>query len=133
VAQTKRKRQTKHRGNAAGVVEVRGRTGRPPSPEERKRQSREEARVKRQTTPPTWASSLRRALLACGFMFVVLLFLSPSKKGSAPPIVQAVILSVLAFLIYAPAGYYLDVFMYRRRMAKLGRPVPPRSRRGVKP
>ena len=31
MAQTKRKRQTKHRGNAAGVVESRGRTGRKPT------------------------------------------------------------------------------------------------------
>ena len=29
MAQTKRKRRSKHRGNAAGMVEVRGRTGRP--------------------------------------------------------------------------------------------------------
>ena len=28
MAQTKRKRRTKHRGNAAGVVEARGRTSR---------------------------------------------------------------------------------------------------------
>ena len=27
MAQTKRKRRTKHRGNAAGMIEVRGRTG----------------------------------------------------------------------------------------------------------
>ena len=33
MAQTKRKRRTKHRGNAAGQVETRGRTGRPPSPD----------------------------------------------------------------------------------------------------
>ena len=30
MAQTKRKRRTKHRGNAAGMVEARGRTGRKP-------------------------------------------------------------------------------------------------------
>jgi hypothetical protein len=28
MAQTKKKRSTKHRGNAAGIVETRGRTGR---------------------------------------------------------------------------------------------------------
>ncbi len=32
MAQTKRKRRTKHRGNAAGSVEARGRTGRKPTP-----------------------------------------------------------------------------------------------------
>jgi len=35
MAQTKRKRQTKHRGNAAGVVESRGRTGRKPTKAEK--------------------------------------------------------------------------------------------------
>ena len=35
MAQTKRKRQTKHRGNAAGVVESRGRTGRKPTAAEK--------------------------------------------------------------------------------------------------
>ena len=34
MAQTKRKRRTKHRGNAAGTIETRGRTGRPPTAEE---------------------------------------------------------------------------------------------------
>ena len=29
MAQTKKKRNSKHRGNAAGIVETRGRTGRP--------------------------------------------------------------------------------------------------------
>ena len=35
MAQTKRKRQTKHRGNAAGVIETRGRTGRKPTAAEK--------------------------------------------------------------------------------------------------
>ena len=36
MASTKRKRRTKHRGNAAGMVEVRGRTGRRPTESESK-------------------------------------------------------------------------------------------------
>ena len=40
MAQTKRKRRTKHRGTAAGTIEARGRTGRPPTADERKKQSR---------------------------------------------------------------------------------------------
>ena len=47
MAQTKRKRQTKHRGTAAGQVTNRGRTGKPPSAEERKKQRRDEARASR--------------------------------------------------------------------------------------
>ena len=56
---TKRKRRsTKHRGNAAGKVEQRGRTSRPPSPEERKAQRKEAARIERQARfakPPSWS------------------------------------------------------------------------------
>ena len=55
MAQTKRKRRTKHRGNAAGIVEHRGRTSRPPSPEERKKAARA-ARGDRYAKPldPQW-------------------------------------------------------------------------------
>ena len=36
MAQTKRKRRSKHRGTAAGTIDARGRTGRPPSADEQK-------------------------------------------------------------------------------------------------
>jgi len=36
MASTKKKRRTKHRGNAAGIVESRGRTGRKPADNEKK-------------------------------------------------------------------------------------------------
>ena len=115
MAQTKRKRRTKHRGTAAGTIETRGRTGRPPTPEERKRQekvTREQARQARVNRPPSWSSSAKRAALASAFMFVFLLIFSKGK------IVAAVLFAVLSMLIYVPAGYYLDLFMYRRRQAK---------------
>ena len=73
MAQTKRKRRTKHRGNAAGTVEVRGRTGRPPTPEERKKQDRAKRAQARTPKPPTWKGALKKAGLATGFIFVFLL------------------------------------------------------------
>jgi hypothetical protein len=112
MAQTKRKRRTKHRGNAAGVVETRGRTGRPPSADEKKKQTREAAREKRLNTPPTWKASWNRALLASGFMFVLLLITSKFN------IVASVLFAILALAIYVPCGYYLENFLFRRRMAK---------------
>jgi hypothetical protein len=120
MAQTKRKRRTKHRGNAAGTVEVRGRTGRPPSPDERKKQTREMARQARLNTPPTWRGSFNCALLAAGFMFVLLLVTSKFK------IVPSVIFAILAMAIYVPSGYYLENVLYRRRMAKRAREAKPR-------
>ena len=53
MAQTKRKRRTKHRGNAAGVVESRGRTGRRPTAEERKA-TRQSSLEDRRNRVPTW-------------------------------------------------------------------------------
>ena len=43
MAQTRRKRQTKHRGNAAGFVESRGRTGRKPTAAEKSGKAAEAA------------------------------------------------------------------------------------------
>jgi hypothetical protein len=116
MAQAKRKRRTKHRGNAAGTVEVRGRTGRPSTPEEKKRQERDSKRQARMMKQPTWNSSIKRSLLAAGFMFLFLLITSHPKHGSA--VLTAAVFAVVAFAIYLPAGYYLEVFLYNRRMAK---------------
>jgi Flp pilus assembly protein TadB len=112
MAQTKRKRRTKHRGTAAGTISARGRTGRPPTPEERKKAARETAREARLNTPPTWNSAMKRALLAAGFMFVFLLLTS---KGN---ILAAVLFAVFAFALYVPSGYYLEGFLWRRRQRK---------------
>ena len=115
MAQTKRKRRTKHRGTAAGTITSRGRTGRPPSPEEKKRQqklTREQAREARLAAPPTWKGSVSRALLAAGFMFVFLLLTS---KGN---ILAAILFAVFAFALYVPSGYYLERYLWRRRMRK---------------
>jgi Flp pilus assembly protein TadB len=118
MAQTKRKRRTKHRGNAAGTIEVRGRTGRPPSADERKKQDRAKTREERLNKPPTWKGSFNRALLASGFMFVLLLVTSKFK------IVPSLLFAVLAVAIYVPSGFYLESWLYRRRMAKKGQARP---------
>ncbi len=112
MAQTKRKRSTKHRGNAAGVVESRGRTGRPPTKEEKKRAARDIAREERLNKPPTWRSSTTRALIVAVLMFVLLII---SEKGK---IVPALALTVFAAAIYIPGGYYVERYLWKRRMAK---------------
>jgi hypothetical protein len=75
MAQTKRKRQTKHRGNAAGSVTSRGRTSRPPTEKERKSRTRDQARQQRLSRKPTWTSMAQRAGLASVMMFILLLVL----------------------------------------------------------
>jgi Flp pilus assembly protein TadB len=114
MAQTKRKRRTKHRGTAAGTVERRGRTSRPPTEKERKQQSRAEARERRLNTPPTWKSSLTRAGFAAALLFFLLLFTARGKNRFE----VALLFTVVALAIYVPAGYYIERFMYRRRQRR---------------
>jgi hypothetical protein len=112
MAQTKRKRRSKHRGNAAGTIEARGRTGRPPTPEERKKQQRAARSRARVPKPPTWNAAIKKALLATGFIFIFLLVTNKFK------VVPALVFAILAMLLYIPSGYYLDSFMYRRYQRK---------------
>jgi hypothetical protein len=114
MAQTKRKRRTKHRGTPAGTIETRGRTGRPPSADERKKQTKQQLREKRLNSPPTWRGSLVRAAFAALIMFV---FLAVTIKGKNS-ILSALSFTLVALLLYVPAGYYFELFLYRRRMRK---------------
>lgn len=116
MAQTKRKRRTKHRGTAAGTIETRGRTGRPPSPEEKKKAAREDAREKRLTTPPTWRSAIKRAGIAAALMFVFLMVTSKGTAGTR--VAVSFLFAVGAFVLYAALGFYTDQYLYRRRIRK---------------
>jgi Flp pilus assembly protein TadB len=116
MAQTKKKRRTKHRGNAAGTIETRGRTGRPPSPQERKKQAQAKARDDRLSREPTWRSSLTKASFAAVIMFVFLLL---TTKGSNR-VATALIFAFFALVIYVPAGYYMDRWLWRRRQRRMG-------------
>jgi hypothetical protein len=113
MAQTKKKRRSKHRGNAAGMIETRGRTGRPPSAEERKLSDREVAaqrRRERMMRPPSWRSATTRAALAAVVFGALLAF------AFETPVAQAISLTCFVFLFYIPLGYYTDQFVYRRRV-----------------
>jgi hypothetical protein len=118
MAQTKRKRRTKHRGNAAGIVEQRGRTSRPPSPEERKKarkQAARGARADRYSKPPSWTSAANRALIVTVLFVVVITF------GMKRPLSASIALGGFMFLLYIPIGYYTDSFFYKRRQQQLTR------------
>lgn len=123
MAQTRRKRKSKHRGTAAGSIEARGRTGRSASPAERKKQARVDARERRLSRPPTWKSSFTRAALAAAIIFAFMYLLNSKIKDRVG---VSASLAALSFLIYVPAGYYLELFMYRRRQRR----SPVATRRG---
>ena len=118
MAQTKKKRRSKHRGNAAGVIESRGRTGRPPSAEERKLSDKELAaqrRRERMMREPSWNGAAKRAALAAIVFGLLLVFAFGTPPG------QAVSLTAFVFLFYIPLGYYTDLFIYRRRVKQEAR------------
>jgi Flp pilus assembly protein TadB len=116
VAQTRRKRQTKHRGNAAGVVESRGRTGRKPTPGEKTGDARTLAREKeklldKRDQPPTWRGAFVKAMFAAiVLLLVVILVLHQSN--------QAIGLFPVVLAGYTVISYYTDKWVYDRRQRK---------------
>lgn len=111
MAQTKRKRRSKHRGNAAGTVEVRGRTGRKPTPEEAKRASRGGARQGRQVKPPSVRSAATKAAVMALLLFVLT---RVGLFGKGVPVAQSAFLALFAFLLYTPLAYVTDKWVYTR-------------------
>jgi len=118
MAQTKRKkRTTKHRGNAAGSIEARGRTGRKPTAEEQKKAGQMSARERRQSKPPSWNS----AALKAGAMAVLLFVLTQvGILGNGASISQGLFLSLLALVIYTPLAYTTDKWVYARMLKRQG-------------
>jgi hypothetical protein len=117
MAQTKRKRRTKHRGNAAGVVTSRGRTSAPVKGAEAKARDKAKAREKRAARydkPPSWKSSAQRAGLTCLILFGALMII-PGPKHSIPAVGA---LTLLAFAFYVPMGYLVDRTLYQRRQKR---------------
>ena len=111
MAQTKRKRRTKHRGNAAGVVETRGRTGRRPTEDELKKATRETARERRMNKPPSWNSAFLKAALMAAVLF---LFTRLGVFGSEASVSQSIVLCAFAILLYTPLAYVTDRWVYQR-------------------
>jgi Flp pilus assembly protein TadB len=116
MAQTRRKRQTKHRGNAAGVVESRGRTGRKPTAAEKSGDPRDRSREKeklldKRDRQPTWRGAFVKAMFASVvLLFVVILILKQSN--------QAISLFPIVLVMYTLVSYYTDKWVYDRRQRK---------------
>jgi hypothetical protein len=115
MAQTKRKRRTKHRGNAAGVVESRGRTGRRPTAEELSKGSRQTARERRMSKPPTWNGAFLKSALMASVLFVLTRI---GLFGEETTIAQSIIITMFALLLYTPAAYLTDRWVYQRNQKR---------------
>jgi hypothetical protein len=115
MAQTRKRRRTKHRGNAAGMVEVRGRTGRRPAEGEKRAGVKQDAAARRRNRmeePPTWRSAFNRAIIAT-IVFAVLVVVLFGQK-----IAQAIVLAGFMLLLYVPLTYYTDLYIHRRFLKK---------------
>jgi len=118
MAQTRRKRQTKHRGNAAGVVESRGRTGRKPTTAEKTGPAKPPAgaakkAVDRRDQPPTWKAAFYKAMIAGA---ILLLFSVIVLKSSGALVVFPIVIAG-----YTVISYYTDKWVYDRRQRKKAR------------
>jgi hypothetical protein len=110
MAQTKKKRRRKHRGTQGGRVDANRKPSRPRSRAEAEARARATTkRPPRGDQPPTWRSSIVRGLVAAVIFTVLLLLIFKRSPGAA--------LGLGAFMLvfYIPAGYYIDLMMWRKR------------------
>jgi hypothetical protein len=115
------RRQTKHRGNAAGMIEARGRTGRKPRPDEKRTTSASGSRSSsgssrrssRYDKPPTWKGSAIRAVIAAALVYGVSTILLKQKSAATNLVLLPIVLA-----LYMPLIYYTDRYMYRRAQRK---------------
>jgi hypothetical protein len=121
MAQTRKKRRRKHRGTQTGRIDTRGPRGRPRTKEEaraRARQKRKPAAksrgaLDRRDVAPTWGGAFKRGLFGAAIFFLLFWLLFKRDVG------QAAVLSVVMLAMYVPMGYYIDRFMYSRRLRQL--------------
>jgi hypothetical protein len=110
MAQTKKKRRRKRRGTQGGRIDTGTRRAKPRSRAEAKAQARNKRKpVARVDLPPTWRSSIVRGLVAAVIFFVLLLLIFKRPLGAS--------LALGAFMLafYIPAGYFIDMTLWRRR------------------
>ena len=72
------------------------------------------ARVDRRDQPPTWKGSATRGILFAAFLLPVSLLFGQ-------PIAGAIVLTIIAAIVYIPLGFYTEQFFYNRRRLKLQR------------
>jgi hypothetical protein len=110
MAQTNKKRRRKRRGTQGGRVDTRPRTGRPRSREEAKARARSKRKpVVKQDLPPTWRGAFGRGAVAALIFAAVLALLLGKSIGAA------LLFGAFMMVFYVPAGYFIDMAMWRRR------------------
>jgi len=109
MAQTKKKRRRKQRGTQGGRIDTNTRS-KPRNRAEAKNRARAKRRpVARVDLPPTWRSSITRGLVAAVIFFVLLLLIFKRPIGTS------LVLGAFMLAFYIPAGYFIDMTLWRRR------------------
>jgi hypothetical protein len=109
MAQTKKKRRRKQRGTQGGRIDTNTRS-RPRSRAEAKARARSKRKpAARVDSPPTWRSAITRGLVAAVIFAILLLLIFKRPLGAS--------LALGAFMLafYVPAGYFIEMTMWRRR------------------
>ena len=110
MAQTRKKRQRKRRGTQGGRVDPNPRRSRPRRREEAKAQAPAKRKpAAKEDLPPTWRNSLIRGVFAAVIFAVLLIVLFKRPVGAA------LIFGAFMLAFYVPAGYYIDMTLWRRR------------------
>ena len=129
MAQTKRKkRRSKHRGNAAGTVEARGRTGKQ-SPNAPPRPGAKAAAAKGGRPPIKPATLQRAAIKAAGFAVLLFVLTQVGIFGKNQSLASSVILAVMSFILYTPLVFATDRWAYTRDQRRRGATAPAGKRR----
>ncbi len=114
MAQTKRKRRSKHRGNAAGAVEVRGRTSRP-SADGQRRPGTGKASATKGGRPALKPATLKRAAIkAAGFAVLLFVLTQVGIFGKNQSPASGALLAGLSFVLYTPLVFATDRWAYSR-------------------
>jgi hypothetical protein len=110
MAQTRKKRGRKRRGTQGGRIDAKPRRSRPRSREEAKAQARSRRKpAPKEDLPPTWRNSLIRGLFAA-VIFAVLLIVAFKR-----PVGVSLVFGAFMLAFYVPAGYFIDMTLWRRR------------------
>jgi hypothetical protein len=110
MAQTRKKRQRKRRGTQGGRVDPNARRSKPRTRAEAKAQAMSKRKpAPKEDLPPTWRGSLIRGAIAAVIFAVLLIALFGRPVG------VALIFGLFMLAFYVPAGYYIDMTLWRRR------------------
>jgi hypothetical protein len=110
MAQTRKKRRRKRRGTQGGRIDTKARRSRPRTRAEAKAQAQTRRKpTTKEDLPPTWRNSFIRGVFAAVVFAVLLIVLFKRPLGAA------LIFGAFMLAFYVPAGYFIDLTLWRRR------------------